>query len=154
MNRYRIVEIAAWVILAVAFVIAIYGVNTLQGEIPIHYNAYGEADRYGSPASLFAFPAIILLCFILMSGACRFIKPQYWNMPFEVKEQNKTAVYNDMRLMIYLIELVSSLFTLWNMIKECRQDMSGIGMAVALYLIAMTAIIVLMCFKAGADNNA
>ena len=74
-------------------------------------------------------------------------------MPFEVREANSDRVYGDIRLMMYLIELESSVFTLWSVIREYGQNMNGMGIAVAVYMAAMAVTIALLCIKAKADNN-
>ena len=55
--------------------------------------------------------------------------------------------------MVYLIELETSVFTLWATVREFGQSMTGMGIAVAVYMAAMAATIALLCIKAKADNN-
>lgn len=153
MKKWGFVEVLAWIVMAAAFAVAAYGMKTLPEQIAVHYDINGQVDEYGSPASLFILPAIILLCLALISFVAHFVKPQHWNMPFEVREANSDRVYGDIRLMMYLIELESSVFALWFVIREYGQTMNGMGIAVAVYMAAMAATIVLLCIKAKADNN-
>lgn len=153
MRKSGFVEALAWIVMAAAFAAAAYGMKILPDQIAVHYDINGQIDQYGSPASLFILPAIMLGCIILMSGVVHFVKPQHWNMPFEVREQNSDRVYGSIRLMIYLIELETAVFTLWATIKEYSQSISGMGLAVVVYMAAMAATIILMCIKAKSDNN-
>ena len=95
----------------------------------------------------------MLFCLALVSFVARFVKPQHWNMPFEVREANSDRVYGDIRLMVYMIELETSVFTLWATVREFGQSMNGMGIAVAVYMAAMAVTIALLCIKAKADNN-
>ena len=153
MKKWGFVEVLAWIVMAAAFAAAAYGMKTLPDQIAVHYDINGQIDKYGSPASLFILPAIMLFCLALVSFVARFVKPQHWNMPFEVREANSDRVYGDIRLMVYLIELETSVFTLWATVREFGQSMNGMGIAVAVYMAAMAATIVLLCIKAKADNN-
>lgn len=153
MKKWGFVEVLAWIVMAAAFGAAAYGMKILPDQIAVHYDINGQVDEYGYPASLFILPAIMLLCLALISFVAHFVKPQHWNMPFEVREANSDRVYGDIRLMMYLIELESSVFALWFVIREYGQTMNGMGIAVAVYMAAMAATIVLLCIKAKADNN-
>lgn len=153
MKKWGFVEVLAWIVMAAAFAAAAYGMKTLPEQIAVHYDINGQVDEYGSPASLFILPAIMLLCLALISFVAHFVKPQHWNMPFEVREANSDRVYGDIRLMMYLIELESSVFALWFVIREYGQTMNGMGIAVAVYMAAMAVTIALICIKAKADNN-
>ena len=153
MKKWGFVEVLAWIVMAAAFAAAAYGMKILPDQIAVHYDINGQIDEYGSPASLFILPAIMLLCLALISCITHFVKPQHWNMPFEVREANSDRVYGDIRLMVYLIELETSVFTLWATVREFGQSMNGMGIAVAVYMAAMAATIALLCIKAKADNN-
>lgn len=49
-----------------SLVISLYFAFTIKQQIPIHWNAAGEIDGYGSPYTLLLFPAISLaLCLLL-----------------------------------------------------------------------------------------
>lgn len=153
MKKRGFVEVLAWIVMAAAFAVAAYGMKTLPDQIAVHYDVNGQVDEYGSPASLFILPAIMLFCLALISFVAHFVKPQHWNMPFEVREANSDIVYGDIRLMMYLIELETSVFTLWATVREFGQTVKGMGIAVAVYMAIMAATIVLLCIKAKADNN-
>ena len=153
MKKRGFVEVLAWIVMAAAFAVAAYGMKTLPDQIAVHYDVNGQVDEYGSPASLFILPAIMLLCLALVSFVAHFVKPQHWNMPFEVREANSDRVYGDIRLMMYLIELETSVFTLWATVREFGQTVKGMGIAVAVYMAIMAATIVILCIKAKADNN-
>ncbi len=153
MKKWGFVEALAWIVMAAAFAAAAYGMKILPDQIALHYDVQGNPDEYASPATLFILPAIILFCLALISCVVHFVRPQHWNMPFEVNENNSDRVYADIRLMVYLIELETSVFALWATVREYRQTADGMGAAVALYMAAMVATIVLLCIRARADND-
>lgn len=68
------------ILLTGLMVLSVYGVLTLPDRIPVHFNRYGEADRWGSPASLLIAP---FLC-LLIEGLLWFIRkapPELMNFP-------------------------------------------------------------------------
>ena len=63
-NKQKIISIF---ILLISFILAAYFYSELPDEIPIHWNAEGEADGYGSKEfGLFLIPAISVIIYLLM----------------------------------------------------------------------------------------
>lgn len=48
-----LIEIATLAILVLAWVYVLLSYSELDSEIPVHFNASGEADRYGDKQSIF-----------------------------------------------------------------------------------------------------
>lgn len=158
MKEYRtrvhvVLEVAAWLMLLLALLLAVYGIQTLPETIATHYNAAGEVDGYGSPATLLILPIMMILSIGLISLIVHFVRPEYWNTPFRVKKQNATAVYRDLMTMMCLVELEISAFTLYLQIKSFLQEGRGMLIATGLFLMIMFATIIIMSLCAWQHNK-
>lgn len=65
--------------------------NTLPEEVPAHYNAKGEVDRWGSKWELIFLPAISFFLLLFMSFIER--HPEWHNYPARFNESNAKAFY-------------------------------------------------------------
>lgn len=72
--------------------------NTLPDEVPAHYNAAGEVDRWGAKTELLILPAIGLFTFIMMQVFERF--PEIHNYPSRINETNAERFYLHSRKML------------------------------------------------------
>ncbi len=158
MKEYRTrlhtaLEIAAWLVLLATVLLAVYGVIALPETVATHYNAAGEADGYGSSAWLLVLPLIMILPLGIISLVVHFVSPQYWNTPFQVKEENAAAVYRDLTTMMVLIQLEIAVFSLYMQGKSFLQDGTGAFMASWLFVAALFATIILMSVRAWQHNR-
>jgi len=60
----KLVEVLGWLILIALWGLTISHFSTLPDTIPTHFNAAGEADGFGSKASIIGLPVIATLLFI------------------------------------------------------------------------------------------
>ncbi|MFC0014135.1 MULTISPECIES: DUF1648 domain-containing protein [Allobacillus] len=74
----------------------------LPDEVPAHYNASGEVDRWGSKFELFILPGIGLFILLLMQILER--HPETHNYPQRINETNAQEFYLNSRKMINLIK--------------------------------------------------
>jgi uncharacterized membrane protein len=58
---------------------ALHGPNSLPSRIPTHFNAQGQADGWGSPASLWLLPAVAVALYLVISVVAMF--PAAFNLP-------------------------------------------------------------------------
>ncbi|WP_428910481.1 DUF1648 domain-containing protein [Niallia sp. Krafla_26] len=65
--------------------------NTLPEEVPAHYNAVGEVDRWGSKMELLILLAVGLFTFVMMQVFERF--PEMHNYPSRMNESNAEQFY-------------------------------------------------------------
>ncbi len=63
----------------------------LPDTVPIHFNASGEADDYGSKASIWILPAIVAFTYLTIIILSRF--PQNLNYPVKVHDGNRSYQY-------------------------------------------------------------
>ena len=61
-NKQKRMDTVLWLLTAAAFLITAVAVQFMSDKVPMHYNASGEIDRYGSRYENFIFP-VMILCF-------------------------------------------------------------------------------------------
>lgn len=77
--------------------------KTIPDQIPDHYNAAGEIDRWGSKSELIVLPIISWLIFGLITLAERY--PGIWNTGVRITPENRDAVYRLLKNLIAVIKI-------------------------------------------------
>ncbi|MDR1615574.1 MAG: DUF1648 domain-containing protein [Syntrophomonadaceae bacterium] len=72
--------------------------NNVPDQVPGHYNAAGEVDRWGSKAGLTVMTAIAWIMYFGMTAVELF--PKIWNTGVAVTEENKERVYRILKSML------------------------------------------------------
>lgn len=102
------------VLLGTALFLALYWKDIPQ-KVPMHFNAAGEIDRWGSRAELLILPVIAWLLYLLMTVVEQF--PGAWNTGVKVTEENRERVYALLGHMLstlkFLIMVMFAWITLW-----------------------------------------
>ena len=89
-----LVGVAAYLILAW---------RTIPDQIPGHYNAAGEIDRWGDKSELILLPIISWLMYGLITLIERF--PQVWNTGVRITEENRSEVYRLLKNLIAVVKM-------------------------------------------------
>lgn len=112
----RFLEISGYLLLGLMWAITAYAFGILPGNIPIHYNAAGEADGYGNKSLLLLLPLIPTVIFFGISFLARY--PHIFNYMVPISEENALKQYTMavrllrfLKLSVVLIFLVDILFT-------------------------------------------
>lgn len=111
MNKFQIaLEITGLLLLAGMFAFIYIQWNQLPQQIPAHYNAMGEIDRWGSKTEILIMPIIGIFLYVLLTTVSFF--PGLWNVPVQITEENKEVVYQHTRnLLIFLkVEMIAVFF--------------------------------------------
>lgn len=87
----RVIEILGFVALMVLIALPLYYYNQLPDSIPTHYNAAGNADAYGSKASIWTFPIIGLVLFGFLFWLSKV--PHYFNYAQKITDENAERQY-------------------------------------------------------------
>ncbi|MDR0392461.1 MAG: DUF1648 domain-containing protein [Planctomycetaceae bacterium] len=105
-----IVEILSLVLVLTSVVFyIIYWIKAAE-VVPTHYNAYGEADNYGSKHTLLILPGLNILIYVAFTILNKY--PHLFNYPVAVTEQNATSLYRIAAKMVrYMKLLICLLFT-------------------------------------------
>ena len=102
------------VLLGTALFLALYWKDIPQ-KVPMHFNAAGQIDRWGSKAELLILPVIAWLLYLLMTVVEQF--PGAWNTGVKVTEENRERVYALLGHMLstlkFLIMVMFAWITLW-----------------------------------------
>ncbi|MBR0085636.1 MAG: DUF1648 domain-containing protein [Lachnospiraceae bacterium] len=120
-NKFNIaVRFICSVLIVVTFVYVFAAWHDLPDRIPIHFDAAGEPNGYGSKYTMIIFPLIMLGMFIMMEVVAR--HPKSWNTGVKVTERNQEKVYKIIRNMLSYVELaITVLFTVISFM------MAGVG---------------------------
>lgn len=103
----------------------IYSYADLPESVPVHFNINGEADRWGSKASIQALPIIGIGLTIILGLTPRF--PKYFNFPVKVTESNKNELYRLAFRMIRVINVIILVlfgFTTVHIVNSARGNQS------------------------------
>lgn len=79
--------------------------QNLPDQIPGHYNAAGEIDRWANKSEFLLLPVLTLVFYLFISFIERF--PQCWNTGVTVTEQNERQVYTTLKGMIVTAKLIT-----------------------------------------------
>lgn len=72
-------------------------------QIPGHYNAAGQVDRWGDRSEILALPAVGILLYGLLTVISCF--PSLWNVPVTITEDNKPGVFSRMKTMLLVLKV-------------------------------------------------
>ncbi|UJL45374.1 DUF1648 domain-containing protein [Virgibacillus sp. NKC19-16] len=133
----NVFHLFAFILIITMFVYAIFMYSKLPDEVPIHFNAAGEADNWGGKGAIFMLPFISLPMFMLLFFLGRV--PHTHNYPVKVTEQNAPKLYRESRLMLSVINFeVVAIFSLitW----EMAQSAQGNG-AMGIWMIVLVTVV-------------
>lgn len=77
--------------------------NTIPDQIPGHYNALGEVDRWGNKSELIFLPILSWLMYGMITLIERF--PQVWNTGVRVTPENRAQVYRLLKSLIAVVKM-------------------------------------------------
>ena len=100
----KLVDLLGWIILLALWALTITHYSTLPDTIPTHFNGAGEADGFGSKASIIGLPVIATLLFILLTILNRY--PHIFNYPSPVTQDNALRLYTLATRMLRYLKLV------------------------------------------------
>lgn len=103
------------------FVYVAFVYRSLPEEIPIHFNAKGEADGWGGRAVIFGMPLMALPMFIILFFLGK--SPQVHNYPVKVTEENAHQLYRESRLLLAVMNFeVVGIFSLitWEIVQSAK----------------------------------
>ncbi len=81
---------------SIIFLIIVWG--KLPEEVPGHYNAFGEVDRWGSKWELLVLPSVVAFIIVLMQTLEK--SPEIYNYPKRFHESNAKQFYLHSRKLV------------------------------------------------------
>jgi uncharacterized membrane protein len=124
----KFIEASGYFVIIVLWILTIFNYIILPETIPIHFNASGQPDNYGSKSTIFILAGIGTIIFTGMTVLNKF--PHTFNFPIKITEDNALRQYtNAMRLIRFLklaIGLIFSLIVLFTGLTATGK-VSGLG---------------------------
>lgn len=93
-------------VIALCF-LAIYLVSnwsSIPARIPVHYDASGLIDGWGSKYTLLTLPGICLGMYAVLTVVSFF--PKAWNIPVKLTDENRLRVYTVTRSLLCMLKLM------------------------------------------------
>ena len=109
MNRQLFFTLDVLSLACIAFMLAsgLFYYGSLPEQMPIHFNAGGQADDYGPRAMIFLLPGIAIATSVLVGLIGR--DPNNYNFPVKVTDENREALIGESRLLVSGIMFVTNL---------------------------------------------
>ncbi|KZN98602.1 DUF1648 domain-containing protein [Pseudobacillus badius] len=99
----------------------------LPGQVPIHFNAKGEADGWGGKGMVWFLPFIAFLLWGVMTALERM--PHLYNIP-NLTEENKEQLFMNTRAMLNVMKseiIIFLVYTSWQSVQWSRGNEAGLG---------------------------
>ncbi len=103
----RILDILGWIMLIGTLLYLILGWSSFPDQIPAHYNAAGEIDRYGGKGEIFFIEVVMWLMYLGIGLLEKY--PESWNTGVKVTPANREKVYCTVRYFIKTLKLSTTL---------------------------------------------
>ncbi|MBY7144140.1 DUF1648 domain-containing protein [Virgibacillus sp. NKC19-3] len=130
----------AFILMIMMVVYAIFMYSQLPDEVPIHFNAAGEADNWGGKGAIFTLPLISIPMFMVLFFLGK--APHVHNYPVKVTKGNAPKLYRESRLLLATINVeVAVIFTF--LTWEMAQSAQGNG-TLGVWMIILSTIVPLV----------
>lgn len=124
-----IFEIAGVLILASSWVLIAIYYTRLPDVIPTHFNIRGEADGFGSKATLWILPAISLVLYVALGFMHRL--KQSFNYPYPITAENRARQVANTLTMMRGIRIITALlfcYMTYATVANALGQMQGVNM--------------------------
>ena len=105
--------------------------SALPSDVPIHFNATGEVDRWGSKWWMLLLPIITIVIYIFMDLIER--KPHTHNYPTRLTEQNATQFYKESCRTMNLTKNITAMMLAYITVRSvlvALEKVQGLGMVI------------------------
>jgi hypothetical protein len=99
-----VLEVFSLLVVLATIILFVFFLISAPQIVPIHYNIYGVADKFGSKATLIILPVFSIITYVGLSILNRF--PYIFNFPVKVTEQNHLFLYKMATRMIRWIKFL------------------------------------------------
>jgi hypothetical protein len=136
-------------------VLALFGSEHIPERVPIHFDATGHPDTWGSPAMILLLPAITIIVYLLLTVVTKY--PGAFNYPVRVTVFNRQRLQNVAQDLIAWLkaEIVSLLTWIqWVTIALARNPMKHMPvMTTAAFVVVFATVTfyVVLMFKVGRE---
>jgi hypothetical protein len=115
-------------LLAALWICTFYIIAQSPGTVPTHFNGAGQADKFGSPSTLWIFPAIGSFIYLLITLIGR--HPQSFNYLKPITRENAAAQYGAAVLLLKCLKaslLLLFIIIQWATYFTAKGSISGLG---------------------------
>ncbi|MEZ5046916.1 MAG: DUF1648 domain-containing protein [Chitinophagaceae bacterium] len=143
-NTDTILEILAWAILLITWIITCVNYPKLPEIIPTHYNSVGHADDFGTKKSIFILPLIASILVVVLSILNKF--PHRFNYPVKITQENSLRQYTLATKLLRYIKLNIAIifgFISFQTIQIANKKANGLGVWFLIFTIALLFIPIL-----------
>lgn len=99
-----IIEVLCLIMLVGTVACLIVMWDKIPNQIPAHYDALGQVDRWEEKGGIVLLPIIEWILYLFITLISLF--PQAWNTGVKVTEENKERVYRTLKYMIQTMKLI------------------------------------------------
>ena len=100
----QVLEILSWLALLFLWGLVIYFYSSLPQIIPIHFNASGRANGFGSKGTLFLLPIIGAFLFVGLTALNKV--PHIFNYPTAITPENALKQYTNATRVLRCVKLI------------------------------------------------
>ena len=137
----NLVDLLGWIMLLSIWALTTTHYSALPDTIPTHFNAAGEADGFGSKASIIGLPVIATLLFIGLTVLNRY--PHSFNYPTAITQDNALRLYTLATRMLRYLKLV--LVLVFGGIEFMTiQHATGKGAGLGVWFLPLTLVLVFL----------
>ncbi len=102
-----VLETIGRIMLIGTLVYLVAGWNSFPEQIPMHYNAAGEIDRWGGKGEILVLEVVLWAVYLGISAVEKY--PQIWNTGVKVTPENRERVYRTLKNLIKTLKLFTAL---------------------------------------------
>jgi len=134
----RVLEGVSLLLLLAMFLAPVLLWSRLGQQVPVHFDASGQPDRWGEPWELLLIPAAALLVWLMIELILHRAKPGHWNLPFVLPYGPTAHVVEPLKTMVAALGLESILFFAAIEFMAIASRMEGMGLAMGLLIALLT----------------
>gem|GEM_PF-1513042 len=147
---YHIVtEAVSGVIMLLSLVLSVVLAIGAKGEIPTHFDVFGNPTSYGSPWTSLVLPVTHFICNAVISGILHFYPIEKWNMP-KTTDNSRPYVYRDTIWLLVVTHLIVSVISLVSVICTFFARRS-LGPVCTLMAFGLVAVVIALSVKTAVD---
>lgn len=121
-------EAVGYLLLLLIWLLTLYHYQSLPDVIPVHFDAFGNADGFGKKITLFSLPIVASVLFTGMTILNKF--PHHFNYPLTITEDNALRQYTFATRLIRFLKI--SILTVFGCILamtiiQAKWQSAGLG---------------------------
>lgn len=122
----KIIEAVSLLLLLIIWAAILLTFEKLPEQVPLHFNASGEIDRYGKKTELFIVPIIATMLYVGLSFLNQY--PHIFNYMRKVHRRNAKILYTNSTKMLRLLKLILMIIFGAIVFISFRAAFTGVGL--------------------------